>query len=380
MLYSTRLRIHLGNIAENLRAIHKAVGAERTLLWVVKADGYGHGAVPLARKAQEENLVDWFGVATVPEAIELREAGITLPILKLSPAFENEMAAALEHDVTLTVADPDNADALERTCRGTGRRASIHLKIDTGLARIGVDPQDAAALARHLDEHCPHLSLDGVFTHLSVADVPAEDPFTERQLDLFGDAVAAVSAATGRTPPHVHAANSAGILAHGRSWLTMVRAGIIGYGALPGPTAARSIPLFPGLSWVSRVSFVKTVEAGTTVSYGRTWTAPRTTRIATVPVGYGDGLSRFLSNRGRFLVNGRSYPIAGRVCMDQTMIDVGDSPDVSVGDEVVIVGGSGDLRITIEEMAGTIGTVPYELFCYLTPRMPRDYDETFGAA
>lgn len=147
---------------------------------------------------------------------------------------------------------------------------------------------------------------------------------TTGQLDSFGDAVASVRDAIGRTPQHVHAANSAGILAHERSWLTMVRAGIIGYGALPGPTAARSIPLSPGLSWVSRVSFLKTVESGATVSYGRTWTAPRTTRIATVPVGYGDGLSRFLSNNGRFLVNGRSYPIVGRVCMDQTMIDVGD--------------------------------------------------------
>jgi alanine racemase len=373
MLYSTRLRIHLGNIADNLRAIRKTVGAERALLWVVKADGYGHGAVPLARMAQEQNLVDWLGVATVPEAIELRAAGITLPILKLSPALPDEMAAAIAHDVILTVADRDNADALEGVCRDTGGQAKVHLKVDTGLSRTGIAPDLAGVLAGHVVRHCPRLELDGVFTHLSVADVPEQDDFTGLQLSRFAAAVDAVCAAAGYRPRHVHAANSAAILAHEHTWMTMVRAGIIGYGAFPGPTAARTVPLAPGLSWLSRVSFVKTIPAGESVSYGRTWTASRPTRVGTVPIGYGDGLSRFLSNRGRFLVNGRSCPIIGRVCMDQTMIDLGPDGDVAVGDEVVVIGSSGDETITIEEMSETIGTVPYELFCYLTRRVEREY-------
>ena len=371
MLYATHARVHLDHIVANLRAVRERVG-DRAVLLAIKGNAYGHGAVPVAQAVAREGAADWFGVATVPEGVELREAGITAPVLKLSHAFDDELEEAVRAGLVLTVVSPATVLAAERAAAALGATCEIHLKVDTGMRRIGVEPEGAAALAL-LAEEQPHLALTGIFTHLPASDDPAQDQFTQGRLRTFARVVDEVSTAIGRSLPYVHAANSGGVLAHPDSWGTMVRPGIIAYGHYPDPATPRTVDLLPGLTFASRVSFVKRVRAGETVSYGRTWTAPADTTIATVPIGYADGFSRLNSNRGHLLVNGRRYPVAGRVCMDQTMIDVGDD-EIAVGDEVVAIGAQGGEEITATEVAGVMGTIPYEVTCLITRRVTRLYD------
>ncbi|HET7723413.1 MAG TPA: alanine racemase [Propionibacteriaceae bacterium] len=370
MLYATHARVHLDHIVANLRAVRERVG-ERAVLLAIKGNAYGHGAVPVARAVLAAGAADWLGVATVPEGVELREAGITAPILKLSHALDDEVEEAVRAGLVLTVVSADTVVAAERAAASLGLTCEVHLKVDTGMRRIGVEPMAAPAVAR-LADHQPHLALTGIFTHLPASDDPTQDEFTRGQLQTFTEVVDRVSTAIGRTLPYVHAANSGAVLAHPDAWGTMVRPGIIAYGSYPDPSTPRTVDLLPGLTLASRVSFVKRIRAGETVSYGRTWTAPSDTTIATVPIGYADGFSRLNSNRGHVLVNGRRYPIAGRVCMDQTMVDVGDD-DVAVGDEVVAIGPQGDNEITATEVASVMGTIPYEVTCLLTRRVTRLY-------
>ena len=370
MLYATHARVHLDHIVANLRAIRARVG-DRAVLLAIKADAYGHGAVPVAQAVERAGAADWFGVATVPEGIELRRAGITLPILKLSQVLEDEVDEAVRAGLVLTVVNEETVRAAERAAAAQGVTAEVHLKVDTGMRRIGVEPEGAAALAR-LAEDQPHLALTGIFTHLPASDEPAQDPFTAAQLATFGRVVDEVTQAVGRLK-YIHAANSGGVLAHPDSWGTMVRPGVMAYGHYPDPATPRTVDLLPGLTLATQVSFVKRIRAGETVSYGRTWTAPRDTTIATVPIGYADGFSRLNSNRGHLLVRGHRYPVVGRVCMDQTMIDTGDD-EVAVGDEVIAIGAQGSEQLTATEMAQLMGTIPYEVTCLIPPRVTRLYD------
>ncbi len=371
MLYATHARVHLDHIVANLRGVRARVG-DRAVLLAIKGDAYGHGAVQVARAVVRAGAADWFGVATVPEGVELRRAGITAPILKLSHAFDEELEEAVRARLVLTVVSEATVLAAERVAAQVGVTCEVHLKVDTGMRRIGVEPQEAPGVARLIDEQ-PHLSLTGVFTHLPASDDPAQDDVTHSQLRTFAGVVQEVSAAIGRELPYVHAANSGGVLAHPESWGTMVRPGILAYGHYPDPTTPRTVDVLPALTLASRVSFVKRVRAGETVSYGRTWSAVRDTTVATVTIGYADGFSRLNSNRGHLLVRGRPYPVAGRVCMDQTMIDVGDD-EVAVGDEVVAIGSQGTEQISATEVAGVMGTIPYEVTCLITRRVTRLYD------
>jgi len=373
MLYQTHARVHLGNIRANIEGIRKAVGPDRKMLIAVKANAYGHGAVEVSRMAERIG-VDWLGVATVPEALELRAAGVRLPILKLSHAFPEEMAAAVDNGVTLAVCDEANARALEAVCAARGRKARVHLKADTGMGRIGVAADEAPALAALIERSCPSLFLEGVFTHLPVSD--ERDPtYTAAQLARFRAAVEAVNAAIGRRIDLAHCANSGAVLGHGESYLDMVRPGIMIYGFYPDEGTPRTIALRPGLSLKTRVSFVKRVAAGQSVGYGRTWVAERDGYVATIPAGYADGFNRLFSNRGRALIGGRSYPIAGRVCMDQSMLELGPETDVRVGDEVVLLGRSGSQEIDCYEWAKALGTITYEVTCQINARVARYYDE-----
>ena len=322
--------------------------------------------------AQNEGI-EWLGVATVPEAIELRQAGITLSILKLSPAFPEEMEAALAATLTLAICDAGNAQALEAVCVASGFNADVHLKLDTGMARIGVSAQEAPALATFLEQHCPHLRLRGAFTHLPVSDA-ADPSYTESQVLRFQAAVAAVEAALGRKLELVHCANSGAVLGHPSAYLDLVRPGIMSYGFYPDPATPRTLPLLPGLSFLSRVSFLKRIPAGTPLGYGLTWTAQEDTWIATVPAGYADGFNRLFSNRGRVLIDGQSYPVVGKVCMDQFMVNLGPVTPVAVGDEVVLIGRSGAEEITAEEWATKLGTITYEVTCQISARVERVYD------
>jgi alanine racemase len=372
MLYQTHARIHLGNIRRNLDGIRAAVGPARKILVAVKANGYGHGAVEVSRTAAEQG-VDWLGVATVPEGLQLRRAGIELPILKLSHAFPEEMEAALAHDLTLAVCDLDNARRLQEACRATGRQGRIHLKLDTGMGRIGLDPAEAPAVAAELERTCPALVLEGVFTHLPVSDA-ADPAWTRAQIDRFGRTVGAIERALGRKLDLVHCANSGGVLAHPAAFMNMVRPGIMVYGFRPDPETPATIPLHPGLSLLTRIAFLKRVARGTPIGYGHTWTAPQDTWIATIPAGYADGFNRLFSNRGRVLVGGRSFPVVGRVCMDQSMVDLGPETSARVGDRVTLLGRDGSEAIPCEEWARVLGTITYEVTCQINGRVERICD------
>lgn len=371
VLYSTHAVIDLGAIAHNLGQA-RALSGGRPVLLALKANAYGHGAVPVARFVEATGAADALGVATVPEAIELREAGVGLPILKLSHCFADELAAALDARVTLTVVDRRTIDEAQQAARAAGVVAAVHLKVDTGMRRIGTEPGGAVELARHIAQ-ASNLQLQGIFTHMPVSDMASGIDFTRDELALFRRTVDEVVAEVGPVEL-VHASASGGLLQHSLDGMTLVRPGIMAYGYLPDASTVSSVELRPAMALKSRVSFVKRVRQGESVSYGRTWLAPCDTWLATVPVGYADGYSRQLSSRGRMLIDGRSYPIAGRVCMDQTMIDLGpEEPSVQAGDEVVLLGTSGQEAIDADELAALMGTISYEVTCLVSPRVARTY-------
>lgn len=366
MFHATTATTRLDHIRANLHAIRARVGDRRVLV-AVKADAYGHGAIGVSRMVEATGAADWLGVATVDEALQIRDAGVRLPILKLSHALtDDEVAACITRDIDLAVVSADSIDQVGRVAGEVGRTASVHLKVDTGMRRIGCEPTAAPDLARRVD--AAGLRLRGLFSHLPVSDTEAGREFTERQIALFARVADDVAAARGRVEL-VHLANSGGVMMHPGSWFDMVRPGIMVYGSKPDVTTADTVPLLPGLEWTTRVTFVKGVAAGESVGYGRTWTAPQDTVVATIPVGYGDGYSRLLSNRGRVLIGGRSCPIVGRVCMDQVMVDVGPGSSVDVGDEVVLIGRSGAEEITVSEVADLMGTIPYEVTCLINARV-----------
>jgi alanine racemase len=371
LLYATHARVHLGNIRDNLRAIRAAVGPGRKVLIAVKANGYGHGAVEVSRMAEATGTADWLGVATVPEGLQLREAGLRLPILKLGPTFPWEMRAAVEAGLTLTVCSREEAEALAEVVRETNRPAAVHLKVDTGMGRVGVSAAEAPEVARFI-VGLPGVVLEGLFTHLPVSDA-ADVTYTREQILRFRTTAGLVQEASMRRLL-VHCANSGAVLGHDSAWLDMVRPGIMIYGFRPDPETPATIPLKPGMSLLTRVSFVKQVARGTSIGYGRTWVAPADTFIATIPAGYADGFNRLFSNRGRVLIGGRSYPLVGRVCMDQSMVDLGPETTVNVGDEVVLMGPSGEQEIPCEEWAEKLGTITYEVTCQVNPRVVRVYD------
>lgn len=366
-----QLVVNLAAIDHNLRQAAQLAPGCRVLA-AVKADAYGHGLIPVATSIQQQGSAQLLGVALVEEAQQLRSAGITLPILKFSPAFEDELPAALAANLALTVIEPANVTAASQAAQSGNGEFDVHIKVDTGMRRIGVEPEDVLELARAVVA-APGLNLVGIYTHFPVSDTPAGVDFTHQQLSQFRQIAARLAEEVGSIP-FVHAANSGAILAHDVSDTNLVRPGIMIYGSYPDPTTPRTVELAQPLTWTARVLFVKQVKAGETVGYGRTWTAPRDTHIATVGIGYGDGYSRLLSNRGRMLIDGSSYPIVGRVCMDQTMIDLGpDAPSVQAGESAVLIGTSGDQQITVAEIAELMDTIPYEVTCLITNRVPRSY-------
>lgn len=369
-----RAQVSLAAIRNNLDAIRERVGSDRLVLAAVKANAYGHGAVACSLMLQRTRAADWLGVALVEEALQLRAAGVSLPILRFGPTRgEDDLAAALTAGVVLTVADEAGVDAAAQAARTLGSaRATVHLKVDTGMRRVGVEPADAPRLAERIDD-TGVLDLGGVYSHLPISDVPEGAAFTLDQIARFDAAVAAVERARGPVPIK-HLANSGGVLGYPTSWYDLVRPGVMVYGNYPDPETEHTVDLLPALRLTTEVSFLKPVSAGESVGYGRSWTAPADTWIATIPVGYGDGYSRRLSSRGRVLIDGTPYPIAGRVCMDQTMIDLGPDPTVAVGDEVVLIGRSGGEEITVAEVAELMGTITYEVTCLITGRVERTYE------
>ncbi|MGA4670513.1 alanine racemase [Propionibacteriaceae bacterium Y1923] len=365
--------IDLSAISENLTALRTRVDAGTALLAPVKANAYGHGAVEVSRYLERTGHAQLLGVATVPEAQELRDAGISLPILKLSHCLPDELAAALAAGIALTVVDEDTVRAASAAVVAAGADpVAVHLKLDSGMGRIGAPLEEAEALAGLVAE-LPGLRLEGLFTHLPVSDLADDEGFTRQQLDAF--AAVARRVRDRFDVAWVHAANSGGMLGHDLTGFTLARPGIAMYGYYPDATTPRSVSLRQALRWTSRLFFRKRVSAGTSIGYGRTWVAPVDTWVGTVPVGYADGFSRLNSNRGSMIINGRRVPVVGRVCMDQTMIDLGPDSVDRVGDEVVLLGGQVDQFIGTDELAELMGTITYEVTSLLAARVSRRYVE-----
>ncbi|MDP2951905.1 MAG: alanine racemase, partial [Chloroflexota bacterium] len=342
------------------------IGPGCQLLAVVKANAYGHGAPAVARAALEGGA-SRLGVACPDEGAELRRAGIQAPIIILGYTSPDEAEKAVEHGLTPTLNSLEHAEAVARVSRKLGRVTPVHLKVETGMNRFGLDRKAVLKLARAL-ESMPSLRLEGAYTHFACAD-EADKSFTWRQYEEF------MAVASELDLPLRHVANSAAILDLPEMALDMVRAGIAIYGLYPSASVSRSVVLRPVMTIWSRVARVRGLERGETVSYGRTWTAAAPSRIALVPIGYADGLPRILSNRGSVLIKGRRVPIVGRVCMDLTMVDVTDIQGVAEGDEVVIIGEQGQESINAEQVAALAGTICYEVLCGVSRRVPRVYVE-----
>jgi alanine racemase len=372
----TWVEIDLGAVRANVAELVRLV-APAVVLAVVKADAYGHGAVPVARAALAAGAHS-LGVALVEEGVQLRAAGIDAPILVLSEPPRDAAAAVVAHRLTPVVYTAVGIDALAKAVVDADAPQGplpVHLKVDTGMHRVGVLPAAAVELARRVDAH-RELELEGVLTHFAVADEP-DDPYTGEQLVRFAEVLDQLRAA-GFRPAMVHAANSAGLLAFPESRFTMVRPGIAMYGVAPAPRLAHKMPLRPALAFKARVSHVKELAAGDRLSYGLRYRLGRAARIATVPVGYADGVPRNLAAvGGEVLVHGKRRPIAGTITMDQLVVDVGDDP-VAVDDEVVLLGRQGEEQVTAEEWGERLGTIGYEIVCGIGPRVPRVYVDADG--
>lgn len=363
----TRIVVDLDVLGGNLRAIRAKVGVP--VMAIVKANAYGHGLVPVAHHLQAQG-VEQLGVAFVEEGMALRRAGITVPILVLGGILGRQTGQLIQHDLEITVSSLDKLRKVEAAAERLGRKAVVHLKIDTGMERIGVHsyscgPMIEAAVA---SSWC---TVKGVYSHLACADDPTS-AMTALQLERFLEACAHFER-IGAPMPIRHLANSGGVLHYPQTWLDMVRPGIMLYGVLPDPGAHRTVDVKPALSLISQVVYFKTVLAGHPVGYGATWAPPHDTHVVTVPIGYGDGYPRALSNRGEVLVRGHRRPIVGRLCMDQFMVDLGPDGSAYVEDDVVLIGTQGGETISVEDVAQRAGTIGYEILTRLNERVPREY-------
>ena len=366
----TWAEIDLEALAGNFRAVRETVGAGIRVMCVVKADAYGHGAVACARRLEAEGA-DWFAVALPEEGIELREAGIERPVLLLEGFWRGQAAACLKYELVPVVYRLDVAAALDAAARDAGRVADVHVKIDTGMGRLGVRYDEAAEFARALKGFA-NLRVDGLMTHFAAADDPDRDCFTEDQIARFGLAREAVRAA-GHAPALEDLANSAAAFAHPAARGNMVRPGGVLYGLWRDvlPPQERLPALRPVMAVRSRITQLKYVNTGETLGYGCTFVASRRTLVATLPAGYHDGYPRALSNRGRVIVRGTYAPVVGRVSMDLTLVDVTDVRGVQPDDVVTMLGTDGDLAVHAEDLARTAGTISYEITCGISRRVPR---------
>jgi alanine racemase len=351
----------------NMRQILAKTKPATQVLCMVKANAYGHGAAAVARTLADEGA-HGFGVATVEEALDLRSAGVERPILVVAGAFPNQTDRLIKHRLTPAVYDLTAAKRLDAALQQNGASIGIHVKLDTGMTRLGFLPADVDSWLTEIQK-LKALRIEGIFSHFSHAE-SVQGEHTQRQLRAFADIVQRLRfQIAGRFVAHL--ANSAATITLPEAYFDMVRPGIMLYGAYPSPEMRTAVELKPALTWATRVIQLKRVPAGTSISYGQTFVTRRETSIATLPVGYADGYKRLLSNRGEVLIAGRRAPIAGRVCMDLTMVDVTDIANVQPGDEVVLLGRQGADEITADELAAWSDTISYETFTSISARVPR---------
>lgn len=370
ILRPTWVEVDLRGIQANMAAIRSLVGSGVKTMAVVKANGYGHGLVEVA-KAIVKAGADQLAVATLDEAVVLREAGLESPILVLGTGIPGDGAdAAVQYDIAQALCTIELAEALSKAAQRLEKTALVHLKVDTGMGRVGVRPGEAVNFMKRVAT-LPGLQFDGVFSHFAAAD-ESEDEYTRMQIGQFQGVLDNLKE-NGYVFPLSHLANSAGILDYPEAHFNMVRPGCILYGCWPGPQTKKKICLAPTFEFKTRIVYLKNVTAGTSISYGLTYTAPSDKVLATLPVGYADGYRRAFSNKASVLVRGRRCPIVGRVCMDQCVIDVTDVPDVKLGDEVVLIGSQGNSAISPEELGSLIGTISLDILCGISVRVPRVY-------
>lgn len=370
---ATRAIIHLEHFKKNLEAIRQKIGPHPFICLPVKADAYGHGAVRIAIAALQMG-VKYLAVASVQEGIELRQAGIVAPILLFSLPIPEEIPDLVRYRLTPLVSDGEFCDEFARHVATTGECRPVHLKIDTGMGRIGCQTQEAPSLVQRI--HATGvLRLEGTATHFAVADslLPEDIQYTQKQIRAFKEAIERIRD-RGYDPGILHAANSGAVVLHEESYFDMVRPGLLAYGYPPIKERAGSVPVRPVMELQSRVVFIKRVPRGTSISYGRTWQAPQDTTIITIPVGYADGLVRGLSGKFSVFIQGALYPQVGRICMDQCMVDVGPMATIQRWDVVSLFGGPPPCP-SAADLAEQLGTIPYEITCGINKRVPRVYVE-----
>ena len=367
-------QIDLDSIKHNIEVISAHVNEGVKLMTVIKADGYGHGAVPIGKEVESLN-VDYIGVAIYQEGVLLREEGIKMPILVLGNTPREAFGQLFEYNLTQTVYSTKMAKELNDCAKARDKFARIHLKLDTGMGRIGIraihEPlEDVMSQIKEIYE-LSNLYVEGLYTHFSKAD-EIDKTYTKIQLDVFQSVVNELEV-IGIKPEIIHASNSAGLIDVKEAGLNMVRAGIALYGLYPSKEVDKSIGLKPALSMISRIIFVKEVEADELISYGGTYKTKARTKIATIPIGYADGYSRALSNKGHVVINGQLAPIIGRVCMDQMMVDVSHIEHVKEDDKVYLIGGTHDAFVSVDDIADIMNTINYEVVCLISKRVPRVY-------
>ncbi len=376
----TWAEVSLANLRNNFRAVQKKVGEKVTVCAVVKADAYGHGAVECSKALQEEGA-QWFGVTSLDEAIPLREAGIRGHVLLMTGFWRGEEGEIVRQNLTPTVWEPWQIEVLEKAAAALGEaRQPIHLKVDTGMGRLGVSPEALPALC-NLIRASSHLHLEGFSTHLASSEI-LDAPSVEEQLQAFHKAQDILRNA-GLSPEFQHVANTGAVISRREAWNNMVRPGIALYGYyLPFLRAGREvsggplrIPVKPVLSWKTRILSLRDQGANRALGYGGTYVTKAPARIAVLPVGYADGLNRHLSNQGRVIVNDHYAPIVGKISMDLTLVDVTGIPDIAVGDEVILLGSSDGLTVDARVHAEIAGTAPYEILCNISKRVPRKYSQ-----
>ncbi|MCK4463970.1 MAG: alanine racemase [Candidatus Omnitrophica bacterium] len=360
----TWAEIDLDAIKQNYRTIKKVVAPSVKVMAVVKANAYGHGSIRVSKTLERERI-SYLGVATLDEAISLRKADVKAPILILGSIFPHETKAAQKFDITLTLCNKELLNALDKD----KLKVKVHIKVDTGMGRIGVWHEDALDFIKRVKQS-KFIEIEGIYTHFSIAG--RDKFFTQYQIDSFEDLIKKLKTRDIDIPLK-HAANSIAVVDWKDSHLNMIRPGIIIYGIYPKRNFPKSINLKPTFSLKTKIAFLKNTPAGRSISYGRTYITQKPTKIATLPIGYADGYGRILSNKAQVLIKGKSAPVVGKVTMDQSMVDVGHIKDVKVGDEVVLIGKQKKQEIRIEKLARLAGTIPYEIITGITSRVPRVY-------
>ena len=364
----TWAEIDLDAVRYNFKQTKKLAGKGTSVLVIVKGNAYGHGIYEVSRVLQDIGA-DFLGVATLDEAIFLRKKKIKAPILILGSVLQDELEPAIKNDVILTLCSIDLARSIDTIAARYGKKARVHIKIDTGMGRIGVWHEDARDFVAEVSK-LENLSIEGIYTHFSIAG--RDKFFTTYQINSFTSVIDGLRK-EGIDITLRHAANSLATVGLKKSHMNMVRPGLIIYGMYPKRSFSRKLDLKPALSLKTKIVFLKKTPAGRSISYGRTYITQRPTTIATLPIGYADGYGRILSNKAKVLVRGQRAPVVGKVTMDQTMIDVGHIDGVKLGDEAVLIGKQGNNEIRCEELARLSGTIPYEIVCSITNRVPRLY-------